>query len=99
MATGKSAVNAAEDLNPFRIAMRQFDAAAEKLKLDPGLREFLRSPRRAMLLNLPIKLDNGKIKVFQGFRVQHNNSRGPCKGGIRYHPMSALMRYRRWLPG
>ena len=86
MATGKSAVNAAEDLNPFRIAMRQFDAAAEKLKLDPGLREFLRSPRRAMLLNLPIKLDNGKIKVFQGFRVQHNNSRGPCKGGICYHP-------------
>src|SRR5438067_11767223 len=90
MATGKSAVNAAEDLNPFRIAMRQFDTAAEKLKLDPGLREFLRSPRRAMLLNLPIKLDNGKIKVFQGFRVQHNNSRGPCKGGIRYHPDVSL---------
>src|SRR5437763_1190416 len=86
MATGKSAVNAAEDLNPFRIAMSQFDRAAEKLKLDPGLREVLRSPRRALSLHLPIKMDNGSIKVFQGFRVQHNNSRGPCKGGIRYHP-------------
>src|SRR5713101_327612 len=75
-----------EDLNPFRIAMRQFDAAAEKLKLDAGMREVLRSPRRALTLSLPIKMDDGTIKVFQGFRVQHNNARGPCKGGIRYHP-------------
>ena len=75
-----------EDLNPFRIAMRQFDTAAEKLKLDPGLREVLRSPRRALTLSLPIKMDDGTIKVFQGYRVQHNNARGPCKGGIRYHP-------------
>ncbi len=75
-----------EDLNPFRIAMRQFDTAAEKLKLDAGMREVLRSPRRALTLSLPIKMDDGTIKVFQGFRVQHNNARGPCKGGIRYHP-------------
>jgi glutamate dehydrogenase (NAD(P)+) len=86
MATVKALPKPTEDLNPFRIAMRQFDAAAEKLKLDPGLREVLRSPRRALTLSLPIKMDDGKIKVFQGFRVQHNNARGPCKGGIRYHP-------------
>src|ERR1700758_3655141 len=75
-----------EDLNPFQIAMRQSDTAAEKLKLDAGLRQVLRSPRRALTLSLPIKMDNGTIKVFQGFRVQHSNARGPCKGGIRYHP-------------
>src|SRR5215471_14469401 len=86
MVTAKSIATITEDLNPFRIAMQQFDTAADKLKLDPGLREVLRSPRRALSLHLPIKMDNGSVKVFQGFRVQHNNSRGPCKGGIRYHP-------------
>ena len=75
-----------EDLNPFRIAMRQFDYAAEKCGLEPGLCEILRRPRRALSLSLPVKMDNGSIRVFEGFRVQHNNSRGPCKGGIRYHP-------------
>jgi glutamate dehydrogenase/leucine dehydrogenase len=66
--------------------MQQFDTAAEKLKLDAGMRAVLRSPRRALSLHLPIKMDDGAVKVFEGFRVQHNNSRGPCKGGIRYHP-------------
>src|SRR5438067_10381151 len=80
------AVEAAEDLNPFRIAMRQFDTAAEKLELSEGLREVLRRPRRALSLSLPIKMDDGSVRVFQGYRVQHNSSRGPCKGGIRYHP-------------
>lgn len=86
MATAKSIVTITEDLNPFRIAMQQFDTAAAKLSLDPGMRQVLRSPRRALSLHLPIKMDDGSIKVFEGFRVQHNNSRGPCKGGIRYHP-------------
>jgi glutamate dehydrogenase (NAD(P)+) len=86
MATVKAFPKVTEDLNSFQIAMRQFDTAAEKLKLDPGLREVLRSPRRALTLSLPIKMDDGSLKTFQGFRVQHNNSRGPCKGGIRYHP-------------
>ena len=86
MATIKTLAKVSEDLNPFRIAMRQFDTAADKLKLDPGLRDVLRTPRRALSLSLPIKMDDGTIKVFQGFRVQHNNARGPCKGGIRYHP-------------
>jgi glutamate dehydrogenase/leucine dehydrogenase len=86
MATLKAVPKPTEDLNPFRIAMHQFDTAAEKLNLDAGLREVLRSPRRALTLSLPIKMDDGSIKVFQGFRVQHSNARGPCKGGIRYHP-------------
>jgi glutamate dehydrogenase/leucine dehydrogenase len=77
---------AKEDLNPFRIAMHQFDTAAEKLNLEPGLREVLRRPRRALSLALPVKMDDGTVRVFEGFRVQHNSARGPCKGGIRYHP-------------
>jgi glutamate dehydrogenase/leucine dehydrogenase len=75
-----------EELNPFAIAMQQFDRAAERMNLDLGLREVLRRPRRALTLSLPVKMDDGSIKVFEGFRVQHNSSRGPCKGGIRYHP-------------
>jgi glutamate dehydrogenase (NAD(P)+) len=75
-----------EDLNSFRIATRQFDYAAEKCGLEPGLGEVLRRPRRALWLSLPVKMDDGTIRVFEGFRVQHNSARGPCKGGIRYHP-------------
>src|SRR5207245_2144465 len=79
-------IRTTEDLNSFRIAMRQFDTAAEKCGLDPGMREVLRRPRRALSLSLPVKMDDGTIHVFDGFRVQHNSGRGPCKGGIRYHP-------------
>jgi glutamate dehydrogenase (NAD(P)+) len=75
-----------EDLNPFRIAQIQFDMAAEYLKLDPGLRLILRTPKRVMEVSIPVKMDNGQTKVFTGFRVQHNVSRGPAKGGLRYHP-------------
>src|SRR5438445_9850222 len=75
-----------EDLNSFRIAMRQFDTAAEKCGLEPGLREVLRRPRRSLSLSLPVKMDDGTIRVFDGYRVQHSSVRGPCKGGIRYHP-------------
>jgi glutamate dehydrogenase (NAD(P)+) len=81
-----SATPIKEDLNSFRIAMRQFDYAAEKCGLEPGLCEILRRPRRALSLSLPVKMDDGSIRVFEGFRVQHNSARGPCKGGIRYHP-------------
>jgi glutamate dehydrogenase/leucine dehydrogenase len=86
MATARPLSTIPEDLNPFRIAMQQFETAAEKLNLEAGMREVLRSPRRALSMHLPIKMDDGTLKVFEGFRVQHNNSRGPCKGGIRYHP-------------
>jgi glutamate dehydrogenase/leucine dehydrogenase len=66
--------------------MRQFDSAAERMGLDAGLRQVLRRPRRALCMSLPVKMDDGSIRVFEGFRVQHSNARGPCKGGIRYHP-------------
>lgn len=79
-----------EDLNPYRIAQIQFDIAAEYLKLDPSLRQVLRSPRRILEVSVPTKMDNGQVKVFTGFRVQHNVARGPAKGGIRYHPNVTL---------
>jgi glutamate dehydrogenase (NAD(P)+) len=79
-----------EDLNPFRIAQIQFDMAAEYLKLDPGLRQILRAPKRIMEVSIPVKMDNGQTKVFVGYRVQHNVSRGPAKGGLRYHPNVTL---------
>jgi glutamate dehydrogenase/leucine dehydrogenase len=79
-----------EDLNPLRIAQIQFDMAAEFLKLDPGLRQILRSPKRVMEVSLPTKMDNGQVKVFTGYRVQHNVARGPGKGGIRFHPNVTL---------
>jgi len=75
-----------EDLNPFRIAQMQFDIAAEFLKLEPGLRQVLRNPKRVIEVSIPVKMDNGQLKVFTGYRVQHNIARGPAKGGIRYHP-------------
>ncbi len=79
-----------EDLNPHRIAQVQFDIAAEHLKLDPGLRQVLRTPKRVMEVSIPTKMDNGQLRVFTGFRVQHNIARGPSKGGIRYHPNVTL---------
>ncbi len=79
-----------EDLNPFRIAQIQFDMAAEFLKLDPGLRQILRTPKRVLEVSIPTKMDNGQVKVLTGFRVQHNVARGPGKGGIRFHPNVTL---------
>ena len=73
-------------LNPFEIAQRQLDACADILKLDPGVRAILRVPMREIHISIPIKMDNGSVKVFQGFRVQYNNAKGPNKGGIRFHP-------------
>lgn len=75
-----------EDLNPYRIAQIQFDLAAEHLKLDQGLRQILRTPKRVLEVSIPTKMDNGQVKVFTGYRVQHNVARGPAKGGLRYHP-------------
>jgi glutamate dehydrogenase (NAD(P)+) len=91
-----------EDLNPLNIAAQQFEVAADHLKLDAGLREMLRRPRRSISLTLPIKMDDGTIRVFDAYRVQHSNVRGPCKGGIRYHPnvtfdeVSALAAWMTW---
>jgi glutamate dehydrogenase (NAD(P)+) len=79
-----------EDLNPYRIAQIQFDIAAEYLKLDLALRQILRAPKRVLEVSIPTKMDNGQVKVFTGYRVQHNTARGPAKGGLRYHPNVTL---------
>ena len=77
--------HAAAAINPWSVAQRQFDLAAERLNLDPGLRQVLREPRRELTVHFPVKMDDGSVRVFTGFRVQHNLGRGPAKGGIRYH--------------
>jgi len=79
-----------ENLNPFDIAQRQFDLAAEKLGLDEGLRQVLRAPKRQLTVSVPTLMDDGRVRVFEGYRVQHNVARGPAKGGIRYHPRLSL---------
>jgi glutamate dehydrogenase (NAD(P)+) len=76
--------------NPFTIAQWQLDEAAALLKLDPALHEFLRWPMRELHVTLPVKMDDGSTKIFHGFRVQYNDARGPCKGGIRYHPAETI---------
>ena len=78
------------DLNPFAIAQQQLDECAERLGLDPGTHEFLRWPMREYHFTLPLKMDNGKIRVFKGYRVQYNNARGPTKGGLRWHPEETI---------
>ena len=79
-----------ENLNPYQIAIEQFNRAATKLKLESDLAEILRNPKRQLIVSIPIRMDDGTVKVFEGFRVQHNLARGPAKGGIRYHPSVTL---------
>jgi len=79
-----------ENLNPYQIAIEQFNRAAAKLKLEPDLAEILRNPKRQLIVSIPIRMDDGTVRVFEGFRVQHNLARGPAKGGIRYHPRVTL---------
>lgn len=76
----------AEDLNPFAIAQAQLDEAAAVLQLDPDMHAFLRTPMREFHFTIPVRMDDGHTQVFQGFRVQYNDARGPAKGGIRFHP-------------
>lgn len=76
--------------NPFRMAQQQFDSIAEKLGLDQATRDFLRQPDREYHFNIPIRMDDGSYQVFRGFRVQHNDARGPSKGGIRFHPQETI---------
>ncbi|HFQ94413.1 MAG TPA: Glu/Leu/Phe/Val dehydrogenase, partial [Anaerolineae bacterium] len=74
-----------ENLNPFAIAQKQLDDAAELLQLDPAMHQFLRQPMREYHFTIPVKMDDGSTQVFNGFRVQYNDARGPNKGGIRFH--------------
>ncbi|BCA55578.1 Glutamate dehydrogenase [Nitrospira sp. KM1] len=74
------------DTPTFRLAMSQFDEAASLMALDPDLRERLKFPQRSLAVSVPVRMDDGHVEVFTGYRVQHDSSRGPSKGGIRFHP-------------
>ena len=76
--------------NPFETAQEQFDRAADLLELDQATRDLLRNPLREFHFSIPIRMDDGTMKVFKGFRVQHNDARGPAKGGIRFHPQETI---------
>jgi len=75
-----------EELNPFRIAQQQLDAAAEVMDLDADIHAYLREPQRLLTVSIPVRMDDGRTKTFTGFRCQYNDARGPAKGGIRFHP-------------
>ncbi len=79
-----------EAFNPFAMAQAQFDKVADFLELGGGTRELLRDPMREYQFSIPVRMDDGSVKVFRGFRVQHNDARGPCKGGIRFHPQETI---------
>ncbi len=87
--TAKKA-EAAGSFNPFVMAQGQFDKVADQLGLDLATRDLLRFPMREYHIAIPVKMDDGKTKIFRGFRVQHNDSRGPSKGGIRFHPHETI---------
>lgn len=76
--------------NAFETAQRQFDHAAELLELDEATRDLLRNPMREFHFSIPIRMDDGTMKIFRGFRVQHNDARGPAKGGLRFHPQETV---------
>jgi glutamate dehydrogenase/leucine dehydrogenase len=77
-------------INPFEVALKQLDEAAKLIKLDKGLHQVLAHPKRVLTVSLPVKMDNGEVHVFTGYRSQHNDARGPYKGGIRYHPQVTI---------
>lgn len=79
-----------KEFNPFDMAQAQFDKVAEILNLDDATRQILRNPLREYHFSIPVKMDDGTTKVFRGFRVQHNDARGPSKGGIRFHPHETI---------
>jgi glutamate dehydrogenase (NAD(P)+) len=79
-----------EKPNPYEVAVQQFMIAADKLNLDEGMKQILAQPKRELIVHFPVRMDNGSYRVFTGFRVQHSLTRGPAKGGIRYHPDVSL---------
>lgn len=79
-----------DSFNAFEMAQSQFDRIADLLDFPKGTRQLLRTPMREYHFNIPVRMDDGEVEVFQGFRVQHNDARGPGKGGIRFHPMETI---------
>lgn len=84
--TAAPAIPQEMDTHTFRLAVAQFDRAAELMKLDPNLRQRLKLPDRSLVVSVPVRMDDGRVEIFTGYRVIHDSSRGPSKGGIRYHP-------------
>src|SRR5581483_10496571 len=80
----------ADVVNPYEAALAQYRKAAEMLELPQGLYAILGQPKRELTVNFPVRMDNGEVKMFRGYRVQHNMSRGPAKGGIRFSPDVSL---------
>jgi len=86
----KAVVSTLYDSDVFRMACRQFDQAADAINLPEDIRDRTKYPRRCIAVSLPVKRDNGGVTVFEGYRVQHNLSTGPSKGGIRFHESVTL---------
>lgn len=80
----------ADKIDTFKMVQIQLEKAAHKMKLDPNILAQLKKPERVLMVSIPVKMDNGAVKVFTGFRSQYNTARGPAKGGVRYHPDVAL---------
>ena len=76
--------------NAYEVAQQQFDGIAEKISLDKATRDLLRQPLREYHFSIPVKMDGGSVQVFRGFRIQHNDARGPAKGGVRFHPLETV---------
>ncbi|MFX0037600.1 MAG: Glu/Leu/Phe/Val dehydrogenase dimerization domain-containing protein, partial [Candidatus Hermodarchaeota archaeon] len=72
--------------NPFEVAKKQIDIVAEEMGLDPNVREYLKRVERSLIVTIPIKMDDGRLKIYEGYRVHHSTVRGPGKGGIRFAP-------------
>jgi glutamate dehydrogenase (NAD(P)+) len=81
-------------VNPYDMAIAQFDEAADRLGLSQAMRAILRKPKRELIVNFPVRMDNGDVEMFTGYRVQHNINRGPAKGGIRFSPEVSLAEVR-----
>jgi glutamate dehydrogenase (NAD(P)+) len=81
---------ATKGFNPYEMAQKQFDAVADLLELDQPTRDLLRQPLREYHFSIPVRMDDNSVRVFRGFRCQHNDARGPCKGGIRFHPQETI---------
>ena len=77
-------------VNPYDMAIAQFDEAADRLGLSQAMRAILRKPKRELIVNFPVRMDNGDVEMYTGYRVQHNINRGPAKGGIRFSPEVSL---------
>ncbi len=80
-------INSPEAYDPLKAVQQQLAAAAAKLQLDPRIHEMLKEPQTVMEVNIPVNMDDGSVKVFKGWRSQHNVAPGPAKGGLRYHPL------------